>query len=56
MGKTFFDSLVKYCRTDVAYAALSKIETKTKSDRMESFFLAETLNIFQSAVCPSRDT
>jgi ER degradation enhancer, mannosidase alpha-like 2 len=43
MGHTFFDSLVKYCRTDVAYAALSDVEKKTKKDEMESFFLAETL-------------
>jgi len=43
MGKTFFDSLVKYCRTDVGYAALSDVEKKTKKDEMESFFFAETL-------------
>jgi mannosidase alpha-like ER degradation enhancer 2 len=43
MGHTFFDSLTKYCRTDVAFAALSNVETKTKKDEMESFFFAETL-------------
>jgi mannosidase alpha-like ER degradation enhancer 2 len=43
MGRTFFNGIVKYCRTDVAYAALSDVEKKTKADRMESFFLAETL-------------
>src|ERR1700746_2760887 len=43
MGQTFFNSLVKYCRTDAGYAALSDVEKKTKADRMESFFLAETL-------------
>lgn len=43
MGKVFFDSLTKYCRTDVAYAALSDVKRKTKKDEMESFFLAETL-------------
>jgi mannosidase alpha-like ER degradation enhancer 2 len=43
MGQTFFSSVVKYCRTDVGYAALSDVEKKTKADRMESFFLAETL-------------
>jgi mannosidase alpha-like ER degradation enhancer 2 len=43
MGKTFFTSLTKYCRTDVAYAALSNVEKKTKKDEMESFFFAETL-------------
>ena len=43
MGKVFFDSLTKYCRTDLAYAALSDVQKKTKKDEMESFFLAETL-------------
>ena len=43
MGHTFYDSLIKYCRTDVAYAALSDVEKKTKKDEMESFFFAETL-------------
>ena len=43
MGKTFFDSLVQYCRTDVGFAALSDVEKKTKKDEMESFFFAETL-------------
>ena len=43
MGRTYFDSLVKYCRTDTAYAALSDVEKKTQRDEMESFFLAETM-------------
>ncbi|MGB6474108.1 MAG: glycoside hydrolase family 47 protein [Candidatus Sulfotelmatobacter sp.] len=43
MGRTFFDSLVKYCRTDIAYAAVGKVATKEKSDEMDSYFLAETL-------------
>lgn len=43
MGKTFLDSLIKYCRTDVGYAALSDVEKKTQKDEMESFFFAETL-------------
>ena len=43
MGQTFFNGIVKYCKADVAYAALSDVEKKTKADRTESFFLAETL-------------
>jgi mannosidase alpha-like ER degradation enhancer 2 len=42
MGRTYFESLVKYCRTDEAYAALSDVRTKKKRDAMESFFFAET--------------
>ena len=43
MAHTFFNGIEKHCRTDVAYAALADVEKKTKADRMESFFLAETL-------------
>ena len=43
MGKVFFDSLKTYCRTDAGYAELKSVLTKEKSDRMESYFLAETL-------------
>jgi hypothetical protein len=43
MGNTVFDSLKKYCRNDVAYAALTSADTKVQRDDMESFFLAETL-------------
>jgi ER degradation enhancer, mannosidase alpha-like 2 len=53
MGDTFFNSIMKYCRTDVAYAALSDVEGKTKTDRMESFFLAETLKYLYLLFAPS---
>ncbi len=46
MGKQMFDDLVKYCRTDVAYAGLKNVETKEKTDYMHSFWLAETLKYF----------
>ena len=46
MGKTFFDSLVKYCRADEGYSALKSVVTKEKNDSMESFFFAETLKYF----------
>jgi ER degradation enhancer, mannosidase alpha-like 2 len=52
MGKTFFDSLRKYCRTEAGYAALSDVRTKAKSDRMESFFLAETLKYLYLLFAP----
>jgi mannosidase alpha-like ER degradation enhancer 2 len=53
MGRTFFDSLVKYCRTDVAYAALRDVRTKKQSDDMESFFLAETLKYMYLLYAPA---
>ena len=43
MGSTFLLSLVRYCKTDAGYSALSNVETKAKKDSMESYFLAETL-------------
>jgi mannosidase alpha-like ER degradation enhancer 2 len=43
MGRTMFESIVEYCRTETAYAMLSDVTTKEKRDSMESFFLAETL-------------
>ncbi len=43
MGKVFLDSLKAYCRTDGGYAELKSVITKEKSDRMETYFLAETL-------------
>src|SRR5580658_82949 len=43
MGKTYFDALVNYCRTDEGYAALADVRSKKKKDSMESFFFAETL-------------
>jgi mannosidase alpha-like ER degradation enhancer 2 len=45
MGRTFLADLIKYCKTDSGYGALRNVETKEKADRMESFFLAETLNL-----------
>ncbi len=43
MGEVVFGDLIKYCRTEAGYAMLKDVTTKEKSDRMESFFFAETL-------------
>jgi len=53
MGQTFYDSLVKYCRTDVGFAALKDVRTKEKVDDMESFFLAETLKYLYLLYAPA---
>jgi ER degradation enhancer, mannosidase alpha-like 2 len=52
MGKTFFDSLVKYCRTPDGFAALKDVRTKQKDDAMESFFFAETLKYLYLIFAP----
>ncbi len=53
MGKTFLDSLVRYCRTETGYAALSNVEKKTQKDEMESFFFAETLKYLYLLYAPT---
>jgi ER degradation enhancer, mannosidase alpha-like 2 len=52
MGRTYADSLEKYCKTDVGFAALLNVETKAKRDDMESFFLAETLKYLYLLYAP----
>ena len=52
MGRTYADSLEKYCKTDVGFAALLNVETKEKRDDMESFFLAETLKYLYLLYAP----
>jgi hypothetical protein len=52
VGKALFDSLKTYCRTDEGYAELASVITKEKSDRMESYFLAETLKYLYLLFAP----
>jgi mannosidase alpha-like ER degradation enhancer 2 len=52
MGQTYFDALVKNCRTDAGYAALRSVETMEKKDAMESFFFAETLKYLYLLYAP----
>ncbi len=53
MGKHFLDGLKKYCRTDAGYAELKNVNTKEKLDRMESYFLAETLKYLYLLFAPA---
>jgi mannosidase alpha-like ER degradation enhancer 2 len=52
MGSTFILSLVRYCKTDAGFAALSDVETKAKRDSMESYYLAETLKYLYLLFAP----
>ncbi len=52
MGRTFAESLEKYCESDAGFAALINVETKEKRDDMESFFLAETLKYLYLLYAP----
>lgn len=44
-GWEIFQAIEEHCRSDVAYASLSDVNDPSlgKTDKMESFFLAETL-------------
>ena len=52
MGRTMFRDFVRYCRTDVAYAALASVVTKEKTDRMDTFVFAETFKYFYLLFAP----
>ena len=52
MGRTFFESLVRYCRTDSGYTVLKSVVTKEKGDLMPSYFLAETLKYLYLLFAP----
>ena len=54
MGETIFNDLVKYCRTDVGYAALRDVVTKEKSDGMQSFLFAETFKYLYLLFAPPK--
>jgi mannosidase alpha-like ER degradation enhancer 2 len=52
MGKVFLDSLVTYCRTDEGYTELDNVVTKVKRDRMEPYFMAETMKYLYLLYAP----
>jgi mannosidase alpha-like ER degradation enhancer 2 len=52
MGKIFLDSLKRYCRVDDGYVELKSVVTKEPSDRMESYFFAETLKYLYLLFAP----
>jgi len=52
MGSTFILNLVRYCKTSAGYAALSNVDSKTKKDSMESYFLAETMKYLYLLFAP----
>ncbi|MBZ5531956.1 MAG: glycoside hydrolase family 47 protein [Acidobacteriia bacterium] len=52
MAATFLSSLVRYCKSESGYAALRSVESREKADRMESYFLAETLKYLYLLYAP----
>lgn len=53
MGQALFDSLKKYCRLPEGYSELKNVVTKERSDRMESYFFAETLKYLYLLFAPA---
>ncbi len=52
MGRTFFEGIVKHCRTEAGYTTLKDVVTKEKGDLMPSYFLTETLKYFYLLFAP----
>lgn len=53
MGRTFFEDLTRYCRTDAGYTTLKSVVTKEKGDLLPSYFLAETLKYLYPLFAPA---
>jgi ER degradation enhancer, mannosidase alpha-like 2 len=53
MGRMMVDSVLHYTRTEAGFAALASVVTREQADRMESFFLAETLKYAYLLFAPS---
>ncbi len=54
MARVMVDSLFHYTRTETGFAALASVATKERRDRMESYFLAETLKYAWLTFAPPR--
>ena len=52
MGRTMFNDVVKYCRTDEGYTIVDNVMTKQKGDRMPSALFAETFKYFYLLFSP----
>jgi hypothetical protein len=52
MGHVFLRDVEQHCRNDVGYAAISDVRSMQKRDRMESYFLAETLKYLYLLFAP----
>jgi len=49
MVRQYFNDLMKWCRTDIAFTCIQDVRTKEQKDHMETFFLAETMKYFYLA-------
>jgi len=49
MIEQYWADILKYCRTDIAFASIADVQTMEKKDYMPTFFFAETLKYFYLA-------
>lgn len=52
MGREFFEDFVRHTRSEVGFAALKDVRSKTKEDSMETFVFAETFKYFYLLFAP----
>ena len=52
MGGAMWAAIDRWTRTDAGFAALADVRTRTKRDRMHSFFFAETLKYAYLLLAP----
>jgi len=45
-AEKYWDDIVKYCRTEVAFTQVKDVQTMEKNDYMATFFFAETMKYF----------
>lgn len=45
-NKSYWNNVLEYCKTDIAFASVKNVETMEKKDYMPTFFFAETLKYF----------
>lgn len=55
VGKQVMEGLQKYTRTECGFAAVKDVRTRTKEDRMDSFFLTETLKYLYLLFATKKD-
>ena len=46
MGQTFYNDILKYCRTPIAFSSISDVRTMQQNNELPTFFFAETMKYF----------
>ena len=46
MGQTYYNDILQYCRTPIAFSSISDVRTKQQNNELPTFFFAETMKYF----------